>query len=322
MSKHGVLKEALELSEALLSEIEMSSTALSTVALKASRLARMVGQVDHQQIMIYEAAGYPSSPKGLSAEVWRLAVISGRTYSKKVGEEIKSYAHTDPIEQAEAMINSAKSISPNALPWERTKNSEVIKDKSKFVASRRAYIYNFVSSVYHELRFSSVASDVFERTRVRVDGTISEVIPDAVKRFSAVYDNLLSENDEDWSNAVHSCRRILQDAADALYPAREDKIINPGPKQKSISLGPDNYINRLIAYVEENASSERFSEIVGSHMSYLGERLDSIFRAAQKGSHHVIASQDEADRYVIYTYLVIGDILQLRSETAQKALSE
>lgn len=55
MSKHGVLKEALELSEALLSEIEMSSTALSTVALKASRLARMVGQVDHQQIMIYEA---------------------------------------------------------------------------------------------------------------------------------------------------------------------------------------------------------------------------------------------------------------------------
>lgn len=53
-------------------------------------------------------------------------------------------------------------------------------------------------------------------------------------------------------------------------------------------------------------------------MKYLGERLDSIFQAAQKGSHDVISSQDEADRYVIYTYLVVGDILQLKAEVEQK----
>lgn len=320
MAKQGALKEALELSETLLTEIEMSTSTLSNIALKAGRVARLVGQFDQQQIMQYEASGYPSSPKGLSSETWRLAEIAGRIYSKTVENETKKYARLEPIEQAEAEIKVAMNLSPNAHAWERTKSADLIKEKTKFVASRRAYIYGFISSIYYELKFSAVASDVFDRTRVKVDGKILEIIPDAVKRFSAVYDNLLSENDEDWSNAVHSCRRILQDTADALYPARDNKKISNGNKETVIKLGRDNYINRLIAYVEENSDSNRFNEIVGSHMKYLGERLDSIFQAAQKGSHDVITSQDEADRYVIYTYLVIGDILQLKAivETDQK----
>ncbi|MCF5736433.1 hypothetical protein GIV17_19850 [Pseudomonas syringae] len=160
---------------------------------------------------------------------------------------------------------------------------------------------------------------MFERIQHKVDKSVAELIPQAVKKLTSVYDNLLSQNTEDWSNAVHSCRRILQDVADVLYPPRASKIINPGPRQREIKLGADNYINRLVAYVEENSASERFEEIVGSHMKYLGERLDSIFQAAQKGSHDVITSQDEADRYVIYTYLVIGDILKLKADVDSKA---
>ncbi|CAI8701120.1 AbiTii domain-containing protein [Pseudomonas sp. IT-P2] len=314
MSKQGALKEALELSEALLAEIELSTSTLSTIALKAGRLARIVGQFEHQKIMLYEASGYPSGPNGVGGEVWKLAELAGRVYSKTVDGAVKMFAKLDPIEQAEAEIKVAMTLSPNATPGERTRTAELIRDKSKFVASRRGYIYDYIVSVYYELKFSAVASDVFERTRIKVDGKISDIIPDAVKRFSAVYDNLLSENDEDWSNAVHSCRRILQDAADALYPPRDDKVVVVGKKEVIIKLGSDNYINRLVAYVEENSSSKRFNEIVGSHMKYLGERLDSIFQAAQKGSHDVITSQDEADRYVIYTYLVIGDILRLKAE--------
>jgi hypothetical protein len=77
---------------------------------------------------------------------------------------------------------------------------------------------------------------------------------------------------------------------------------------------------RLLLESTENVTSKRFEEIVGSHMKYLGERLDSIFQAAQKGSHDIIASQDEADRYVIYTYLVVGDILQLKDEIEQRVV--
>ncbi|MNJ55071.1 hypothetical protein D3C77_505450 [compost metagenome] len=208
-------------------------------------------------------------------------------------------------------------FSPEGNAKERKEHFETIRSKSKILADRRAYIYNFVSGIHYELKFSSVSDDIFQRTRVKVDKKIGDIVPGAVKKFAAVYENLVSENDEDWANAVHSCRRILQETADALYPAREDKVIGVGKNQKTIKLGADSYINRLVAYVEENSNSDRFNEIVGSHMKYLGERLDSIFKAAQKGSHHVIASQDEADRYVIYTYLVIGDILQLQAEIEQ-----
>ena len=48
------LKEALVLCESIISDIELSSNSLSNIALKASRLARLVGHFDHQKIFIYE----------------------------------------------------------------------------------------------------------------------------------------------------------------------------------------------------------------------------------------------------------------------------
>ncbi len=332
----SALGVALLLSEEILTDIELSRVSLVSVALKSSRLARLLGEFDQQQIMLYEASGYPTTPSGVSADVWRLAKMAGRVYQKKeTGEEVKEYARLESIEQLTLDIEAAKdgikaavdadvsisSANPNQIVHgpsgnfrERKSYTDRISDRSKVLAERRAYIHSFVSGVYYELKFSAVPEDVFQRTRMRVDKKVGDVVPTAMKKFAAVYDNLLSENDEDWANAVHSCRRILQDAADALYPPAPDKVVGEGKSQRTIKLGPDNYINRLVAYVEQNSHSDRFNEIVGSHMKYLGERLDSIFKAAQKGSHHVISSQDEADRYVIYTYLVIGDILQLRDE--------
>lgn len=117
-----------------------------------------------------------------------------------------------------------------------------------------------------------------------------------------------SDNPEDWANAVHGCRRLLQDVADALFPAQEDRVSNG----KTIKLGADNYINRLIAFIEDSSKSRRYNEIVGSTLGYIGGRLDSVFKAAQKGSHSEISNRDEAERYVIYTYMTVGDILTLR----------
>lgn len=339
----NALGVALLLSEEVLSDIELSRASLTSIALKASRLARLLNDFDQQQIMLFEASGYPTSPDGVSAEVWRLAEIAGRVFKKKDPDgTIVNRAKLESLEQLDLEIDAAKesiraavdaniSISsanpnqyvknPEGNAAERRRHLELMTEKSKVLAARRAYVHGYVSNAYYELKFSSVPSDVFQRTRFKVDKKIVDLVPGAVKKFAAVYENLISENDEDWANAVHSCRRILQETADALYPARDDKVVGEGKSQKTIRLGPDNYINRLVQYVDENSNSERFNEIVGSHMRYLGERLDAIFKAAQKGSHHVISSQDEADRYVIYTYLVIGDILQLRAEIEQSQIA-
>ena len=140
------------------------------------------------------------------------------------------------------------------------------------------------------------------------------MVPSAIKKFVLVYDNLKSNNPEDWSNSVHSCRRILQAVADMLYPPSPNDLIEIERKGGKIKVGPDNYINRLMIYVEDNSNSERFQDIVGSHLKFLGDRLHAIYSAASKGSHAEIKTREEAEPYIIYTYLFLGDILRLQGD--------
>lgn len=333
-SKSEIAKEALALADQALKELELSEVSLTSIALKASRIARITGDFDMQQIMIFEAGGYPYESTGVSAEIWELAKKAGRIVKEKKDGEIKEYAKLKSIEGLESEIQTAKerlkvshdpdvsisSSNPNQYvssfgnTLERSKISNTISEISQLIGQRRAFIYKYLSNIYYELKYSLATSDSFTRIRAIVDSNIAELVPKSIQKFTAIYDNLESENSEDWSNAVHSCRRVLQDLADVLYPPREDVTKKIGGKDKIIKLGSDAYINRIVAYAEENSDSKRFQEIVGSHMQFLGERLDAVFQAAQKGSHSEIVTRDEADRYVVYTYMIVGDLMSLKTE--------
>lgn len=330
------LAEALALSGEILRDVELSELPLANIALKASRLARLLNQFDVQKIMGFEAAGYPTTPTGVPPDTWRLAVAAGRKSEilDPTTKEAKEYIYTEAISEledwlriAEASLAAARdpdvavsSANPAQFVWSPTGNfmerntlRESIAQASKRLASRKTLIYRYALRKHYELKFSGIAEDVFGRIRERVDAAIGRTTPDAIQRLSAVYENLRSEKPEDWSNAVHGCRRILQDLADAVFPARdEERIVKVDGKAKRIKLGNDHYINRIIAFTREASASRRFQEIVGSHLAFLGDRLDSVFHAAQKGSHGTIVTREEADRYVVYTYLLVGDILSLR----------
>jgi hypothetical protein len=332
------LAEALNLSEDLLRAIELSQVPLTNVALMAARLARLLNDFDHQKIFEYESGGYPSSPTGVSPEVWRLATLAGRTYQKKDKEEVKTYARIESIEQLEALLEASKlgidaardanvsisSANPNQYVgagggnWaERKRLHQSISESSAKLSSRRSFIYSYVLQRNLELKFSGIAGDAFSRIRLMADELIGISVPSAAQKFVAIYENLLSDNPEDWSNAVHSCRRILQDLADHLFPATDTPRIKlANGKEVRIALGTDNYINRLVCFTEDSSSSERSEEIIGSQLAYLGDRLDSLFRAAQKGSHTTISTRDEADRYVVYTYMLVADLLKLARHAA------
>lgn len=330
------LAEAMELSESLLRAIELSQLPLTNIALMAVRLARLLNDFDHQKIFEYEGGGYPSTATGVTPEVWRLATIAGRTYQKKEKEEIKTYAKVESIEQMESLLESSKlgidaardpavsisSANPHQFVGtsggnllERNRLHSKIMELSGQLSSRRSFIYSYVLHRNLELKFSGIAGDAFSRIRNFADGLIGITIPAAAQKFSAIYENLQSDNPEDWSNAVHSCRRVLQDLADNLFPATDtprEKQING--RKIEIKLGADSYINRLVCFAEDYASSERTEEIIGSQLNYLGDRLDALFQAAQKGSHSTISTREEADRYVVYTYMLVADLLKLKAE--------
>jgi AbiTii len=327
------LREALTLSEDVLKNIELSEMPLANIALKVSRLARLLNDFDAQKIMEYEAGGYPSTPDGVAPDIYRLAVKAGRESqekSKKSGQA-KNQIYTTSIEELELELESTQSAiasardpdisissaNPHQTVWKPIGNRQerdLIRINGALarqrLSTRRSFIYSYVLKRHHELKFSGIADDIFSRIRERVDSIIGTKVPSGVQKLAAAYENLQSENPEDWANAVHSCRRLLQDLASAVYPPRGDIEKEIGGKKKVIKLGEENYINRLVAFLEDRSGSERFVEIVGSHLDFIGDRLDSIFRAAQKGSHAAV-TKEEADRYVVYTYLVTGDILTL-----------
>lgn len=332
----AALREALTLSESILQGIELSQLPLTNSALKSSRLARLLNDFQHQKIFEYEAGGYPNTPNGLSADVWACADVAGRVYQKKDDKEVlRLYATIESIEQLEAQIEGTKlgidaardpdvsvsSANPHQYvsasagnTLERRRLHAELKEAVRKLGARRSFIYRYVVQRNLELKFSAIAGDAFSRIREHVDSSIGAMVPSAVQKFSAIYDNLNSENPEDWSNAVHGCRRVLQDLADAMFPPTDSsRERQTSGKTAQIKLGADNYINRLICFVEDRTQSERTVAIVGSQLSFLGDRLDALFKAAQKGSHSTISAQDEADRYVVYTYMVVGDLLQLNA---------
>lgn len=328
------LFEAHSLSDVILKDIELGQLPLTNIALKTARLARLLNEFDYQKIMQYEAGGYPITPSGVAPSVWRLAKIAQRTYNKK---DVKTnsnieVAYLESIEQLVEEVQSAKqgieaardrnisisSANPSQYVWapssntmERRSLQSTISLNAKRLSERRSFIYEYVLHKHHELKFSGIADDLFSRLREEVDSSIGKVASASVQKFNAIYENLSTDNPENWANAVHSCRRILEEIANTLFPPCNDRIKEGNGSKRTIKLGPGNYKNRLICYVEDMSDSDRFKEIVGSHLSFLADRLDSVFQAAQKGTHGNIVSKREADRYVIYTYMIIGDILSI-----------
>jgi hypothetical protein len=284
------LREALVLSQEALRNLELSEIPLSNITLKASRLARLLNDFDYQQVFEYEAGGYPSTPTGVPQIAWRLALLAGRHYEQKDESGVKTYIYTESIAQLEEQIMAARtgieaardpdvsvsSANPNQFvsspmgnTLERQNLQRQLAIATSRLAARKSFVYHYILRKHYELKFSGIASDVFARIRERADEKIGQIVPESIKRLAAVHEYLRSESSEDWSNAAHSCRRILQDLADALFPAQDTPRVTNG---RTIKLGADNYINRLMCFAEDRSTSERYNAIVGSHLSFLGER--------------------------------------------------
>lgn len=103
-----------------------------------------------------------------------------------------------------------------------------------------------------------------------------------------------------------------------LYPPA-DRQVKAGDG-RTVKVGKDNYINRLVIFCESRTKSGISVKVMSSELRYIGERLDAVFSGVQKGSHAQI-DLSEAQRFVIHTYLLIGDILDLYAETSHQVLS-
>ena len=323
-----IRNEALQLAEEALADIEYSRIPLSNIALKASRLARLVNEFDLEKIFEYEVSGYPSSKNGVSADVFRLGKIAERnSFDDKNQEVISCYSisyieaniqsQRIALEQARDRNISISSANPNQLITippsnfkERTNRVSSIEEGTELLSKRRAFIYKTIKKIYMDLKFNSLTESIWFKLKGKIDSYIRDIIPSETEKLSAIYDSLNDDNPEKWATALTTCRRMIKAVADKLYPPSNISVQKKG---KTIEVGEDNFINRLILYIEENSTQKTFNQITNSNLAYIGERLDSIIKETCKGTHSSV-EKEEAERCFMHTYMLIGDILEIERQ--------
>lgn len=315
--------QALLLSEELLSEIELGSISPAAIARKASRLARLLDDVDAMQWLHHEVAGYPrpmDPPSVAAAErsnrVAGVEPDGNRTFwTMSLGElelQIDACmaqigAEGGPPAGDWALVGGREaSARRNALQANAAQSRATVE---KVVGS----IHQYVAAKYQELRFGSAVESAFQVVRREVDELIGDLVPEALPMLSGALENASSDNPEHWANAASTCRRLLKAVADRLRPSGEAVI---GPNGQTIKMSEGNYLNRLGDWIRQQTASETTIAVFEAEVEFLDAQLKAADKAGQKGAHERV-SRLEASRFITGTYLVLGDVLRLgRKEVA------
>ena len=311
----GKRDEALKVAEELLTNIELEQLAPISIVRKASRLARLIDDTEANSWLNYEVGGYPSNGngKGLSREEWNAAVKSGRCYSKTKDGTTKEYANASTLAMLHANIESSKTRLAHAESGnfvERNTQQNTIATNQDVIDKVIGAVYQYVAKIHHELRFGAIVATAFENLRNTVDAEIAALVPDALPILSTALENAQTDDPEQWKNAAKACRDLIKAAADTLRPSGPDKSIDSG--KRVIKMGDGNYVNRLVDWIESNSASKTKRDLVKSDLEHLGKRLDAVTDGGNKGAHTSVDKVD-ASRFIVGTYILLGDILGLNN---------
>jgi hypothetical protein len=181
----------------------------------------------------------------------------------------------------------------------------------------RNRIFEFLDETIIELEFGGIPEQIFEDLRKEVDSKMINLCPDAIRKLQTSYENASSDDPESWSHVGVSCRRIIEDVANALFPV----TTQPSKQIAGHSLTKQDYLNRIVTGLRNKSTSSSTFKLNKSMIEYVDSFLGNINSYSNKGTHSTFSKTD-ASRCVIYTYLVLGDILTyfIESESVVKVI--
>jgi hypothetical protein len=165
----------------------------------------------------------------------------------------------------------------------------------------RRMAHGKATTLFNRLLFANTPQTSLDILRAEVDKKLVKLAPKAAEKLITAFQSVASEKPEQWSHALTSCRRFLQELANVLYPSRAEMV-------KGRSLNETNYINRIWAFMDSSIASASNRSLAKAHVDYLGIYLERIHKLSNKGVHSDLL-QTEAIKAVFHTYLAVADIL-------------
>jgi hypothetical protein len=307
MAVQSQSEHILELAKELLDDIELGRTDAERLLLKASRLARWVGSEEIRYWLQLELGGYnDTNPISL-----KYMTITGRWLDKD-----KGIGYWGPLAQQEACIVAEKAklaalrVPDTSGEWanaaiqhvtgQMTAASNFITRISGIRSRVLAQLHRFVSEVYYEKEFDALSESIFERYKKNVDTLIAEHCGDVLEKIPAVMSRLSAGDEESISQALNTCRRILESFADSIFPPSDGTVEIGG---NVLKLDASKHQNRINAYLHARTQSQ-------SRKQRLRQNLSNLFDRVSSGVHGDITAE-EAQSLFLNTYLFIGEVLHL-----------
>lgn len=334
MSQHSESpsEHKTKLAEELLDDIELSRLPAENLLLKVARLARLVNDEHVRAWLRFELAGFvDGDPISLA-----YMDVTGRWT-----ERGKKLGYWQPLSEIDALIASYKiqmqqlqipnvhfapssanphevvtgwagsAITQATAPIGQVLNQlDVLTRGSTTLSGIRsrvlALLHGFVTRVYYELVFSNVQESIFERQKSVIEARLAASCGTVLEKVPAIYDRLAAPDAEAVSQALNSCRRILDAVADSIFPPR-DGTVKLGDNE--LKLTASHHQNRLNAFIAEHCPSDSRRKILRRAVADLYDRVST-------GVHNDV-SPEEARFLFLRTYLLVGEILSLENATTK-----
>ena len=162
----------------------------------------------------------------------------------------------------------------------------------------------------HGLLVGPVVEELVADTREFVDSNLERLSPKSAAKLAETYTDLVQGDSElKWSQVAYACRDILQDFTDAICdPQFLGVQVQLPPKANT----KDKIRAALQARIPKVGKTER--KLLESLAQYIDDYFDKLNDFIQKNVHPPRQEQvgsEAAKRCVIYTYLLIADLLSL-----------
>lgn len=175
----------------------------------------------------------------------------------------------------------------------------------------RKRAHEFASTLYNQLKFSGTVRNCFDVLKSEVDDKLLDLNPALAEQLMLAFKAISAQKDEEWSQALTTCRRLLEGLADELYPASTEV-------SKGRALTQAQYVNRLWAFMDKSIESDSNKELAKSHVDFLGAWIEKTNKLSNKGVHADV-SQVEAVKAVFHIYLVVADLLEYLDKSQTKS---
>lgn len=326
-------EKALELAQRTRDELGMKP--LSAILLNCKTICRYLGISQENEWIDWELNGYHGLYKTQGEALEKIpryrhvAMIFYTAYGQEIAFDhaMQEIVSTNVLEQSIAEIESFK---PNGMT---IKSSATFDTLNNYLENRKDFshmtpriamatisanylerirggvtnkINEFLDELILELEYGKIPENIFEQIRTEVDKKLVILCPKAIEKLPVIYEQLSSNKPVVYSQIASTCRTIIKDVADSLFPASYKSVIDK--KGTKIKLDDMAYVNRILTPVKKHIDSEKEKFLFSSMFEYVEAFLKSINSYASKGDHAKFTKTD-ATRCVLYTYILLGDIL-------------